>query len=342
MTVLVTGGAGFIGCNLSRRLAERGDEVVVIDNLFRAGSDRNLSAMLEEDRGGARIRFYNVDLRDAGGLDDVFMDQAAPFGAVVHLAGQTTVTNSLTDPLGDFETNARGTLVLLEAVRRHTPEAQFLFSSTNKVYGDLGSLRTERTPSRYVLTDFPVGIPESFPTNAASPYGCSKLAAESYVRDYARTYGMATTVFRTSCVYGEWQNSMLGQGWVSWMVRSVLLGSELTIFGDGLQVRDLLHVDDCVEAYITVLGAGEGSGEAYNLGGGPAFSLSVWAEFGPLLEELTGRTVPVRYEARRIADQDVYISDHRKLTDTFGWRPHRPPRDGIAALVEWTARQLDF
>jgi CDP-paratose 2-epimerase len=339
MKVLITGGAGFIGCNLAQRLVGLGHEIVVLDNLARRGSERNLQPLADSD-GRRPVVFHLMDVRDHAGLAALLSDAHRPFDAVVHLAGQTTVTQSIIDPVEDFDVNARGTLAVLEAVRACAPSAQVVFASTNKVYGDLRTLRAERTGNRYVLPDYPHGIPETFPTDAASPYGCSKLTADCYVRDYAKTYGIATTVFRTSCVYGKWQNAMVGQGWVSWFVRSALLGSEVTIYGDGLQVRDLLHVDDLIDAYVAVLTGPRGTGEVYNIGGGAAFSLAIWAEFGVLLQELVGHAVPVRYERRRTADQDVYISDHRKLSAALGWHPHRPPREGVAELIDWTSSRL--
>jgi CDP-paratose 2-epimerase len=338
MRVLVTGGAGFIGCNLSRALAAAGHDVMVVDNLSRAGSEGNLRWLQESAE--SRMTFVRVDVTDAEAVAGAL--KGGPVDAIVHLAGQTTVTESVADPMADFEANARGTLVVLEAVRRHAPDAHVVFASTNKVYGDLRWIRTERTPTRYTFPDHPDGVSETFPTDAVSPYGCSKLAADLYVRDAAVTYGLSTTVLRMSCVYGRWQNGMVGQGWVSWFVRSALAGTPVTIFGDGLQVRDLLHIDDLVEAYLAILSAGstKPSGTVYNLGGGPAFSLAVWAEFGPLLEELTGRPLDVRYGPRRVGDQDVFVTDTGKLSGAFGWKPRHAPRDGVADLVEWTRWRL--
>jgi len=335
MRVMVTGGAGFIGRNLTEALVTRGHEVVVVDNLARAGSERNLRSLVDHGIAGPLVAFRKVDVRDAAAVGAVMTEFASPFEAVVHLAGQTTVTDSITDPFEDFDVNACGTLTILEAVRKHAPSAHTIFASTNKVYGDLRSLRVERTQRRYVLPDHPDGISETFPTNPATPYGCSKLAADCYVRDYAKTYDMATTVFRMSCVYGKWQNGTLGQGWVSWFVRSALLGSELTVYGDGLQVRDLLHVDDLVEACLGVIIGRKGVGEVFNLGGGAAFSLSVWAEFGMLLEDMLGRRIPVRYDRRRLADQDVYISDCQKLSAALAWKPRRSPSEGLSELIDW-------
>jgi CDP-paratose 2-epimerase len=340
MKVLITGGAGFIGCNLARTLTGLGHKVTVVDNLSRSGSERNLRLVLGHGNGAELVSFRQADVRDNAAITGILTESKDPYDTVVHLAGQTTATESVSNPVEDFDVNARGTLTVLDAVRLHAPAAHFIFTSTNKVYGDLSSLDMEKTPTRYILPNYPEGIAETFPTNAISPYGCSKLAADSYVRDYAVTYGMATTVFRMSCIYGRWQNAMVGQGWVAWFIRRALLGEEVTICGDGLQVRDLLRIEDLVDAFVPVITEKQGMGETFNTGGGQKFSLSVWAEFGPLLEDLVGRPILVRHDHRRSGDQDVYISDHQKLSAALGWKPQLSPRDGIGDLVEWTASQI--
>jgi CDP-paratose 2-epimerase len=330
--VVITGGAGFIGCNLAITLAKRGDEVVLADNLSRPGSDRNLESMLADEEIADRITFHDMDVRDADACKDLLADGA---DGVAHLAAQVSVTDSLTDPTEDFDINARGTLNVLEALRTQAPEARFLFTSTNKVYGSLTELPVDRTDTRYVLPTAPGGVDESRPTTAATPYGCSKLAGDLYVQDYAKTFGLATTVFRMSCIYGTRQNGNVDQGWVSWLVRGAIEGEDLTIYGDGLQVRDLLHVDDLVRAFLTVLDTDAGRGEVFNMGGGPDFSLSVWAEFGDVLEDLLGAPVPVSYDEWRPSDQYVYISDLTKVSKALDWAPVKSPKEGIAEVVSW-------
>jgi CDP-paratose 2-epimerase len=333
MRTLVTGGAGFIGCNLTTALVRRGHSVVVVDNLARAGSLDNLRALLDDPTIAPNVVFVPADVRDHDAIAGVVAEQAP--NAVAHLAAQVTVTGSIADPVLDFDVNARGTVNVLEAVRLHAPKARLLFTSSNKVYGTLEHLRTVSNGSRYELPEHPEGVSEEFPAVAATPYGCSKLTADLYVQDYGRTYGLATTVFRVSCVYGRWQNGTVDQGWVSWLVTRALTGGAITICGDGLQVRDLLHVDDLVEAVLAVLERGRGTGQVFNVGGGPQFSLSVWREFGPLLEELVGRPLTVAFAERRPGDQHVYMSDLRRVARELSWKPKTSPREGIGAMTEW-------
>jgi CDP-paratose 2-epimerase len=340
MRMLITGGAGFIGANLATALARGGDDVVIADNLSRPGSANNLRAILDEPALAPRITFHQLDVRDFANCLSLLAENA--IDAVAHLAGQVAVTDSLTDPIEDFDVNARGTLNVLEAVRRHQPEAHVLFTSTNKVYGSLNDLRAERTTSRYVLVDYPDGIPETRPTDPATPYGCSKLSAEAYVRDYGSTYALRTTVFRMSCIYGKRQNGTASQGWVSWFVRAALTGSPVTIYGDGMQVRDVLYVDDLVAAMLVVLHTGAGTGETFNVGGGSKFSLSVWGEFRELLEGLVGRQIPVCFAECRPGDQNVYVSDIRRVSTRLSWTPLTPPALGIAEVAAWTRAQLSL
>jgi CDP-paratose 2-epimerase len=336
MKVIVTGGAGFIGCNLAIALARRGDSVVLADNLSRPGSAANLDWLMADPELSPRFTFRNIDVRDAAACDALFAEGA---DGVAHLAAQVSVTASLADPVDDFDINARGTLNVLEGVRKHAPEAHVLFTSTNKVYGSLADLPIEKHETRYVLPTLPLGVSEDFPAMAATPYGCSKLVGDRYVQDYAHTYGLNTTVFRMSCIYGTRQNGNVDQGWVSWFVKAALSHEDLTIYGDGLQVRDLLHVDDLVAAIITVLDTDVGRGRAFNMGGGPRFSMSVWAEFASVLEGLVGHRVPVKYDERRAGDQNVYISDIRQVCEALSWQPRKSPAEGIAEVVAWVKQR---
>lgn len=332
MRVIVTGGAGFIGCNLAIALARRGDSVVLADNLSRPGSDKNLKALMADAELAPHFTFHDMDIRDPQACEALFEGGA---DGVAHLAAQVSVTNSLIDPVEDFEINARGTLNVLEATRKNAPEAHVLFTSTNKVYGSLADLPLEKHSTRYVLPTLPLGVSEEFPATAATPYGVSKLVGDLYTQDYGYTFAMNTTVFRMSCIYGTRQNGNVDQGWVSWMVKAALSEQPLTIYGDGLQVRDLLHVDDLVDAITTVLDTDQGKGKVFNMGGGAEFSVSVWAEFGAVLERLLGRPVPIGYDDWRSGDQRVYISDIRKACQELSWKPVRSPEEGIAEVLAW-------
>ena len=258
--------------------------------------------------------------------------------AVVHLAGQVAVTGSIIDPTHDFDANARGTLNVLEAVRASAHDAHIVFASTNKVYGRLEHLRTERASS----TGHPRGLSRG--ESGELPDRCRDavwmLQAGGLTATCAmhgRTYGLRSTVLRMSCIYGTWQNGTVDQGWVSWFVRAALTDTRLMIYGDGLQVRDLLHVDDLVNLLRTLLSTGGGIGETFNIGGGPEFSLSVWGEFGPLLEEILGHPISVCHAERRTGDQSIYVSDIRRAFERLGWRPQTPPRSGVAEVTNWDA-----
>jgi CDP-paratose 2-epimerase len=335
MQALITGGAGFIGCNLARYLAGRGHQVRVFDSLARPGSERNL-AWLRETL-GADLDFVQGDTRDAAAVARA----AVGADAIFHFAAQVAVTSSVADPVHDFEVNARGTLNVLEAARQ-SGSAVF-YTSTNKVYGGMDDVAVVELPTRYAYADLSQGASEAQPLDFHSPYGCSKGSADQYVRDYARIYGLRTVVFRMSCIYGERQFGNEDQGWVAHFLIAAVLGRPISIYGDGKQIRDLLFVDDLVRAFE---GAWERldttAGRVYNIGGGPENTLAVWTEFGPLLEELLGRPIPVTYGPWRPGDQKVYVSDVRRAAAEFGWRPTIGAREGITRLLHWVQanRQL--
>ncbi len=332
MRVLITGGAGFIGSNTADRLLREGHEVIVLDNLSRAGSERNLSWLRDQH---GELPFAQVDVRDAQGLRRA-LHEHAPLDAVFHFAAQVAVTTSVEDPRTDFEINAQGTFNVLEAVRSLDMDPVVLYTSTNKVYGALDALGVEEEETRYRYAGGLGGVAEETPLDFYSPYGCSKGAADQYVRDYHRIYGLRSVVFRNSCIYGPRQFGIEDQGWLAWFVIAAVLGRPITIYGDGKQVRDVLYVGDLVEAMLRAVEQIEVTqGQVYNIGGGPANSLSVWREFGPLLERLLGRQVPVQYGDWRPGDQRIYISDVSKAERDFGWVPKTGVEEGIGRLVAW-------
>jgi len=330
-TYLVTGAAGFIGSNYVDRLLARGDQVVAYDNLSRPGAEANL-AWLRAKHGAGSFQLAVADVRDAVAL------QGAVEGVdvIVHLAGQTAVTTSVKDPRSDFDQNALGTFNVLEAARHVGTEPIVLYSSTNKVYGGMEDVDVVEKETRYDYKDRPRGIPETSPLDFHSPYGCSKGAGDQYVRDYSRIYGLPTVVFRQSCIYGPRQMGVEDQGWVAWFVIAAVTGNPITVYGDGKQVRDVLYVDDLLDVYDAAIERIEvAAGQVYNVGGGPDRTMSIWKEFGPLLEKLIERQIDVSYEDWRPGDQLVYVSDIRKAQRDLGWRPEVGVERGVRQLYEW-------
>ncbi len=331
MHYFITGGAGFIGSNYVARLLERGERVTVYDNLSRAGAERNL-AWLRSRFGPNAFTLIRGDVRDA----DLLASSLGDADVVVHLAAQVAVTTSVEDPRTDFEINALGTFNVLEAVRQSPKRPMVIYASTNKVYGGMEDVKIVEEQTRYRYADLPFGVPESQPLDFHSPYGCSKGAGDQYVRDYARIYGIPTVVFRQSCIYGLRQFGIEDQGWVAWFVIAAVTGRPITIYGDGKQVRDVLFVNDLLNAYdAAVARRDEVAGEVFNIGGGPQNTISIWREFAPLLEKALGRSVPVSYGDWRPGDQRVYISDIRKAERLLGWKPRIGVEEGITRLVEW-------
>ena len=329
--MLVTGGAGFIGTNYVSRLIERGEEVIVYDNLSREGTPRNIS-WLQTTYGQDSFQLIEGDVRDR----TLLQDTVEGVDVILHLAAQVAVTTSVLEPREDFEINALGTLNVLEAARLADSAPAVLYASTNKVYGELDNVRVEEGESRYHYRDLDRGIAEDQVLDFHSPYGCSKGAADQYVRDYYRMYQMPTVVFRQSCIYGPHQFGIEDQGWVAWFVIAALTGHPITIYGDGKQVRDLLFVDDLLDAYDLALENMESAaGQIYNIGGGKEFSLSIWKEFGPLLEKELGEKIPVSREDWRPGDQRVFIADIEKARQDLGWKPEVDPETGIGRLFDW-------
>ena len=331
MRILITGGAGFIGCNLAEACIRAGHQVTIFDDLSRRGSQANLDWLRAAF--GDSLRFVKGDIRDYPAI----LAAASGQEAIHHLAAQTAVTTSVTDPRPDFEINALGTFNALEAARHAGHDPIFIYSSTNKVYGGMEDAPATELATRYVLEAYPDGVSEERPLDFHSPYGCSKGSADQYVRDYSRIYGLRSVVFRQSCIYGQRQMGVEDQGWVAWFVIAAVTGKPITIYGNGKQVRDLLHVDDLVRAFqMATEQIDVTKGQVYNLGGGPANTLSIWAEFGPLLKDLTGReVVPAAWRDWRPGDQPVFVADVNKARREFGWAPQMSVRDGIARLVEW-------
>jgi CDP-paratose 2-epimerase len=336
---LITGGAGFVATNVAARLLRDGWRVRLFDNLSRPGVERNV-AWLQDTHPGCHtsgkpnLEFVLGDIRDATAVSSA----VAGVDRVFHFAAQVAVTASLVEPTFDFEVNARGTLNLLEAIRALPQRPSLLFTSTNKVYGHLGDVALRTRGRRYEPEDGALarsGISERRGLDFHSPYGCSKGAAEQYVLDYARTFGLAAAVFRMSCIYGPHQFGTEDQGWVAHFVIQALRGLPLTLYGDGLQVRDVLFVDDLVEAMLLAHEAIERiSGEAFNIGGGPARTISL-LELIELIAHLLGSRPSYRLEPWRTADQRYYVSDTGKFARATGWAPRVTVADGVERLTAW-------
>lgn len=332
MRILVTGGIGFIGTNLADRLLSDGHEVVLFDNVSRAGVEDNLDWLRQQYRD--RIHFVKGDVRDYGAVEIAMSGSEIVF----HLAAQVAVTTSVQSPQQDFSVNAQGTLNVLEAARRQRRMPIVLYTSTNKVYGGFEHLRIVARPTRYEFENLPYGISESCPLDFHSPYGCSKGTADQYVRDYYRIYGLRTVVFRMSCIYGPHQCGTEDQGWVAHFALTGLRGGKLTIYGDGKQVRDLLYVEDLVELMSRACADIENTaGQIYNVGGGPANTIAVWTELREPLERVIGKLPPVNYDAFRPGDQRIYVSDIRKVQEKLKWSPRVGIAEGLERMVQaWT------
>lgn len=335
MKLLITGGCGFLGSNLAAHAIGLGIDLTLFDNLYREGSIDNLKWL----NGQGGFRFVHGDIRNQNDITRLLQEFKPD--AIFHLAGQVAMTTSIANPRMDFEVNVVGTHNLLDAVRLNVPEASVIYSSTNKVYGDLEQFNYMETDTRYECTDRPNGFDETTPLDFHSPYGCSKGAADQYMLDYARIFGLKTVVFRHSSMYGGRQFSTYDQGWIGWFCQQAVatkngtIKEPYTISGNGKQVRDVLHADDMIDLYFAALKNIEAArGQAFNVGGGIANSLSLLELFG-LLEEYCGVNLSYTKLAPRESDQRVFVADIAKAKSIVGWVPMISARDGVKRMLEW-------
>jgi CDP-paratose 2-epimerase len=332
MKIIITGGAGFIGCNAAARYLKRGYRVVVVDNLSRSGAARNLEWLQKL----GRVEFENVDVRDERNISRLFT-QHRDTDRVLHLAAQVAVTTSVTDPRLDFDVNALGTFNVLEAVRQARIFAPFIYSSTNKVYGEMTDLAVTERDGKYGYESLPFGVSEERNLDFHSPYGCSKGTADQYVIDYHRIYGLRTVVFRQSCIYGYRQMGSEDQGWVAWFMIASRLGLPLTIYGDGKQVRDVLFIEDLLDAYDAAFDSADSvSGRAHNVGGGPANQLSL-LDLVDFIEGKQERKLSCSFGDWRPGDQRVYVTDIRQAQRELGWSPKVNSSRGLELLYNWVS-----
>ncbi|MEG1274990.1 MAG: GDP-mannose 4,6-dehydratase [Ruthenibacterium sp.] len=333
--ILINGGCGFLGSNLASYGIANGYEVTVFDNLSRLGSAQNLDWL----RGLGTFTFVHGDTRNKNDVES--MIKAGGFDAVFHLAGQVAMTTSMADPYKDFEINAMGAVNVLDSIRKYSPDTAIFFSSTNKVYGDLDAYSYEETPTRYICKEFPRGFDESVPLDFRSPYGCSKGAADQYMLDFARMFGVRATVFRHSSMYGSRQFATCDQGWIGWFCAKAIEKFQtpacppFTISGNGKQVRDILHAEDMIRLYYTALEhVDQVFGQAYNIGGGMEQSLSL-LELFQMLNKLLDVKLAYTQQAPRQSDQKVFVADIAKINKAIGWQPRVTALAGISKMVDW-------
>ncbi len=334
--ILVLGGAGFIGSNATDSLLKAGHNVTVFDNFSRVGTPVN-GEWLKKNH--PNIKIVKGDIRfDRKLLEEQIKDK----DLVIHMAAQIAMTRAVANPEEDFDINVRGTMHVLEAMRKQKSNASLIFASTNKVYGKLSHFPVVEKEKRYDYKNLPKGVPEDSPMDFNSIYACSKGACDQYVRDYTNTYGMNTVVFRQSCIYGPRQFGIEEQGWLSWLTIAALQNKKITLYGNGKQVRDVLFIDDLVNAFrLAHKNISKTRGKVFNVGGGPKFTLSL-LELLDELEILLGKKIPVSHGDWRPGDQHIFVSDISKMKEEIGWEPHVGPKEGIKRLVEWTKENQKF
>jgi CDP-paratose 2-epimerase len=334
---LITGGCGFLGSNIAREILKKNDELVIFDNLYRQGSSQNLTWLGDQ----GKFTFIHGDIRNADDVERTIKLHKPD--VIYHLAGQVAMTTSLSYPRMDFEVNALGSFNVLDSVRQYSPDTIVIYSSTNKVYGDLEWTRYEETSTRYITPDYPEGFPETIPLEFHSPYGCSKGAADQYMTDFFRMYGTRTVVFRHSSMYGGRQFSTYDQGWIGWFCQKAVekkfgtgMGS-FTISGNGKQVRDVVCADDVTALYLKAVEKIDAiQGRVFNIGGGIKNSLSLLELFAILESELDIQLEYTHLPPRE-SDQRVFVADISKIKDYINWEPGVGKEQGIKKMINWVS-----
>ena len=336
MNLLITGGVGFIGTNAAIFFSKnKKNRITIIDNFSREGVDKN-ALFLKKNY--SQIKIIKTNVIDT----DHYLKEIKQTDVIIHLAGQTAVTTSIIDPIKDFQSNIFSTFKLLEAMRNNNPKAIFIYSSTNKVYGDLNNHHFKKNlkEKNYLDLCHPTGIDESENLDFISPYGCSKGAADLYCLDYGRVYGLNTVVFRQSCIYGPFQFGVEDQGWIAFFSKQFLFKKSLTIFGDGYQIRDLLYVEDLVNAYqLAINNIKKVKGQAFNIGGGLKNAYSLLQVIN-IFEKKFGYKIKIGFDSERLGDQKYFVSKNQKINKILGWKPTTDFNKGIKKLIDWQKNNL--
>lgn len=334
-TVLIVGGAGFIGINSAEHYLKKGEHVIIFDNFLRKGAEDNVSWI--------KNKFPNLKIvkGDISKDTQLLLESVKKADVILHLAAQVAVTTSVTNPRLDFETNALGSFNVLEAVRQAKTDPVIIYSSTNKVYGGMNDIKIIEKEGRYEYKNYPHGIDENRQLDFHSPYGCSKGCGDQYFIDYARIYGLKTVVFRQSCIYGPNQFGMEDQGWLAWLTIAAYLNKQITIYGDGKQVRDVLYISDLLELFDKAIENIEKiKGKAYNIGGGANNTLSL-LELIKQLEGVLEKEIPLKFSSWRPGDQKTFVCDIRKAKEELGWEPKVTPEEGVIKLFGWVKENKD-
>ena len=330
--ILITGGCGFIGTNATDYYLKKGYKVISLDNLSRTGSKQNLE-WLKKQKGN--FVFVKADIRNDKRILEIFRKYKP--NLILHLAAQTTMVTSVTNPREDFEINALGTFNVLEAMRKGSPKASLIYTSTNKVMGELTNLKVVEKKKKYVFKNIK-GVSEKYPLDFHGPYGCSKGCGDQYTIDYARIYGLNTVVFRQSGIYGPHQFGIEEQGWLAWFINALIYDKPVTIYGNGKQVRDVLYIEDILRAYdLAFKKIKKTRGKVYTIGGGPNFSLSIWELF-EILEKLGDKKFNYKLSSWRPGDQKIYVSDLSSIKRDIGWTPRFSPKQGLEKLYNWISQ----
>lgn len=338
MKYLVTGGCGFVGSNLAAEVLRRGEELYVMDNLYRFGSSDNLNWLRQQ----GEFKYYPYDIRNSNDVETMIKEVQPDY--IFHLAGQVAMTTSIANPRLDFEINALGTFNLLDSVRKYCPKAVVMYSSTNKVFGDFERLHFKETESRYICEEYPNGFPSDMTLDFHSPYGCSKGSADQYLLDFHRIYGIKTIVFRHSSMFGVNQHATFDQGWIGWFCQQALeikanpKREPFTISGTGKQVRDVLYNDDIVNLYFMAKDSEAAYGQVFAIGGGIENSLSL-LELFKMLESKLGIKMEYKQLPWRESDQKVFVADIEKAKRLIGWEPKVSADDGISRMLDWLQKQ---